>query len=165
MDIQSAVIGPEGGHEAGRRLLKAMYEARYGAPMPPVLRTERGKPYFENSGVHFSISHTKHHVFCVLSDEEVGLDAEETDRDIPLKLAEKVLSPAEKARYDVMTDKREALLRLWVLKEAQAKCTGLGLTGYPDHTDFSPDDPRVSVLDGCYVAVIIGQMPDEMQNA
>ena len=154
MLIQSAVIGPEGGHACGRRLLKAMYEETYGSPMPPVLTTDRGKPFFENSPIHFSITHTKKHAFCVLSEREVGIDAEETDRNISLKLADKILSPTEKERFDAAADKRDALLRFWVLKEAAAKCTGEGLTGYPNHTDFSPDDPRISVIDGCYVAVI-----------
>ena len=154
MLIQSAVIGPEGGHERGRRLLKAMHEETYGSPMPPVLTTDRGKPFFENSPIHFSITHTKKHAFCVLSEREVGIDAEETDRNISLKLVDKILSSTEKERFDAAADKRDALLRFWVLKEAAAKCTGEGLTGYPNHTDFSPDDPRISVMDGCYVAVI-----------
>ena len=154
MLIQSVEVGPEGGHEAGRRLLKIMYEKKYGSPMPPVRTTHRGKPYFENSPVHFSITHTKRHAFCVLSEREVGIDAEETDRSISLKLADKILSPSEKALFDGAADKRKTLLRFWVLKEAAAKCTGEGLTGYPSHTGFSPDDPRISVMDGCYVAVI-----------
>ena len=48
------------------------------------------------------------------------------------------------------------LLKLWVLKEASVKLTGEGLRGYPNHTDFSPDDPRVMEMDGCYVAVLEG---------
>lgn len=154
MQIGSARIGSEGGHAAGRALLKAMYTAAYGAPMPNILISDRGKPFFENSPVHFSVSHTKKHAFCVLSDRPVGIDAEETDRDISLKLADKILSPSEKNQYDTAEDQRDALLRFWVLKEAEAKCTGKGLTGYPDRTAFSLDDPRVCVIDGCYVAVI-----------
>ena len=147
-------IGPEGGHEAGRQLLKTMYEVQYGAPMPPILVTDRGKPYFENSHVHFSLTHTKKHAFCVLSEKEIGIDAEEMDREISLNLAERILSPAEKTQFDAAGDKRDALLRFWVLKEAAAKCSGQGLTGYPNKTVFSLDDPRIFTMDGCYVAVI-----------
>lgn len=154
MRIECVVIGPEGGHEAGRRLLKTMYEAQYGEPMPPVLVTGRGKPFFENNRCCFSVSHTKKHAFCVLSGKNVGIDAEETDRDISLKLAEKILSPTEKAQFDAAQDKQAALLKFWVLKEALAKCDGTGLTGYPNKTAFSLDDPRVFPMDGCYVAVI-----------
>lgn len=154
MILRSAVVGAEGGHEAGRRLLKEMYEAHYGEPMPPVLVTDRGKPFFENSKVHFSVSHTRKYAFCVLSEKNVGLDAEEMNRDISLKLAEKILSASEKEQFDAALDKRAALLRFWVLKEADAKCKGTGLTGYPNRTAFSLDDPRIFTQDGCYVAVI-----------
>ena len=116
--------------------------------------TERGKPYFADGSCHFSISHTKHHVFCILSDCLVGIDAEETDRNIDLRLAEKILSPQEKKQYDMAEDKRLALLTFWVLKEAAAKCAGEGLRGYPNQTNFSLDDPRVVLIDGCFVAVI-----------
>ena len=82
------------------------------------------------------------------------MDAEELDRNIDLRLAEKILSPPEKARFDAASDKRRALLTLWVLKEAAAKLSGEGLRGYPNHTDFSPEDPRVREIDGCLVAIL-----------
>ena len=139
------------GHEAGRQLLEKLYREYTGQECPEILTADRGKPYFAGNPVHFSISHTPRHVFCALSDRPIGIDAEETDRQVNLKLADKILSPAEKARFD---GTREALLRLWVLKEAAAKYTGEGLRGYPNHTDFDPNDPRIQEIDGCFVAVI-----------
>lgn len=142
------------GHEAGRLLLRQLYEEETGEEMPPILITERGKPCFAHGDYHFSISHTPKHAFCVLAKGNVGLDAEEQDRDINLKLAGKILSPAELARFQRAEDPRRALLKLWVLKEADAKRSGLGLRGYPNHTDFSPEDPRIQEIAGCYVAVL-----------
>ena len=142
------------GHQAGRMLLAKLYREYTGNEMPEILVTHRGKPYFQDSPLHFSISHTKGHVFCALSDKPVGIDAEELDRDIDLRLAEKILSPMEKAQLDASPDKRLALLTFWVLKEASAKCTGEGLRGYPNKTDFRLDDPRVQIVDGCLVALI-----------
>ena len=144
------------GHEAGRALLARLYREATGQDCPEIAVTERGKPYFVESPWHFSISHTKKHVFCALSSRPVGLDAEEKDRKIHLNLAEKILSEPEKLRFDAAPDKREALLKLWVLKEASAKLSGEGLRGYPSHTDFSPDDPSVTEMDGCYVAILEG---------
>ncbi len=141
-------------HRTGRLLLENMYKARFGKPMPSVSLTKEGKPFFSDGHIHFSISHTRHHAFCVLADCPVGIDAEETDRDIRLKLAEKILSPGEFARWQAAPDPHAALLRLWVLKEAQAKCAGQGLRGYPNYTDFCPEDPRITTIHGCYVAVI-----------
>jgi 4'-phosphopantetheinyl transferase len=131
-----------------------MYLNMTGLPLPEILVTDRGKPYFKDAALHFSISHTKNHVFCVLSDRCVGIDAEETDRRADLRLAEKILSPGEKARYEAAADKRLALLRLWVLKEAYAKLCGRGLGDYLYETDFDPEDSRVTEIHGCFVAVI-----------
>ena len=154
MILKFCALSGRSGHEAGRELLAQAYREATGDELPPIAITERGKPYFPDSPWHFSISHTKAHAFCVLSDSPIGIDAEETDRNMNLALAEKILSPAEKVRYNAATDKRRALLTFWVLKEAAAKCSGEGLRGYPNHTDFSPDDPRVTEIDGCLVAII-----------
>ena len=154
MDISSQAITAGTEHEAGRQLLKKMYLARTGRTMPPVAVTPRGKPYFPDSAIHFSISHTKQRVFCVLSDRPVGIDAEQLDRKIDLRLAEKILSASEKEQYDRAADPHRALLTFWVLKEAAAKCTGQGLRIYPNDTDFSLHDTRVQIRDGCLVAVI-----------
>lgn len=150
MKLLGKPLNGRDGHSAGLDLLEELY----GAPLPEILRTKRGKPYFADSPYHFSVSHTKRHVFCALSEKEIGIDAEELSRDIHLSLADKILSPGERAQFDNATDKRRALLTFWVLKEAFVKCTGEGLTGYPNHTDFSLDDPRVTEIDGCLVAVI-----------
>lgn len=142
------------GHAAGRQLLAKLYREETGEDLPPIQTTLRGKPYFENSSYHFSISHTPKHAFCVLDTENIAIDAEELDRNINLRLAEKILSPREKAQFDAAQDKRRALLTFWVLKEAAAKLSGEGLRGYPDHTDFSLNDPRVQEIEGCLVAIL-----------
>ena len=142
------------GHEAGRKLLKDLWQTHVGGEMPEIAIAERGKPYFVDSNWRFSISHTKKRVFCALSERNVGIDAEEADREINLRLAEKILSPAEKVQFDAANDKRIALLTFWVLKEAAAKLSGQGLKGYPNHTNFSLDDLRVRHMEGCLVAVL-----------
>ena len=135
-------------------LLKELYREATGEDLPEIRITDRGKPYFPDRDWHFSISHTPKHAFCVLSRNNVGLDAEELDRKINLKLAEKILSPGEKARFDAAENKEKALLTFWVLKEAAAKRSGEGLRGYPKHTNFTLEDPRVTELDGCILAVM-----------
>lgn len=139
------------GHDAGRALLEDLYPD---GKLPEIAVTDRGKPYFVDSPWHFSISHTHRHAFCALSKHPVGIDAEELDRNINLRLAEKILSLTEKAQYDSAADKRKALLTFWVLKEAAAKRSGEGLNGYPNHTEFTLDDPGVKEIDGCLVAVL-----------
>lgn len=149
---------PEGmtGHEAGRQLLEKLFREHTGEELPPIAVTSRGKPYFPSCNLHFSISHTPLHVFCALSSCPVGIDAEELDRPVRKELAHRVLSTAEMQRYLALGGSAEAFLRMWVLKEATAKCSGQGLQGFPNDTDFSPADPRVSLRDGCVVAVVQG---------
>ena len=154
LTLEYQKLDGDDGHTAGRNLLRDMVQAYTNAPMPEIAVTQRGKPYFPDSSLHFSISHTKHRVFCALSDKPIGIDAEELDRDIALRLAEKILSPEERIQYEAAADPRMALLTFWVLKEAAAKCAGTGLRGYPNHTNFSLADPRVTQISGCLVAVI-----------
>ena len=154
MKMTFCELSGQSGHEAGRRLLKDLYREATGQDLPRILTTDRGKPYFADSPWHFSISHTPKHAFCVLSRRNVAVDAEELDRRVNLRLADKVLSPEEKAQFDGAEEKEKALLTFWVLKEAAAKLSGEGLRGYPNHTNFTLEDPRVTEIDGCLVAVM-----------
>jgi phosphopantetheinyl transferase len=152
--IKHRDILPGEGHAAGRSLLKEMVESISHAPMPKILIGSRGKPYFETGDLHFSITHTKHHVFCAVSDRPIGIDAEELDREVPVKLLPRILSPFEISQYESATHQPLALLKLWVLKEAYFKYLGTGINGWPNHTNFSVDDPRVTQLHGCLLAVV-----------
>lgn len=142
------------GHEAGRALLAELYRRETGEALPPIVISLRGKPFFADSPWHFSISHTRKHAFCVLDRENIAIDAEELDRPVNPRLAERILSPREKEQFEAAADKIRALLTFWVLKEAAAKLSGEGLRGFPNHTNFSLDDPRVREIDGCVVAIL-----------
>ena len=137
------------GHTVGRELLRKLV-----GEMPEIAVTDQGKPYFVNYPLHFSISHSKNHAFCAVSKKNIGIDAEETDRPIDPRLGQRYLSETEKARLQNAADPRDALLRLWVLKESCAKLTGRGWGNYLKSTDFNPEDPRIRIIDGCYVAVL-----------
>ena len=154
MTLVSCRLNGRSGHEAGRTLLAELYRQETGKDLPEIRITDRGKPYFPNSPLYFSISHTSAHAFCALSHSPVGIDAEELDRVVNPRLAEKILSPSELDRYRNSANPNRTLLTFWVLKEAAAKLSGEGLRGYPNHTDFSPEDPRVTEIDGCLVAVL-----------
>ena len=142
------------GHDAGWALLEALYREETGCPLPRVVRNHRGQPRFADSHLFFSIAHTDRHAFCVLAQKPVGIDAEELDRQVSLRLAQKILSPGEMEQFSRAADKRRALLTFWVLKEAAAKRSGEGLTGFPNHTSFRLDDPNVYEWDGCLIAVL-----------
>ena len=157
--IQFERLEGRSGHDTGRALLARMYLEAAGNAMPEIRIAPGGKPYFPGNPLYFSISHCKNPVFCALSDVPVGIDAEEPDRQVSPRLAEKILSGPEYERFLRCPDRNAALLRFWVLKEAAVKLTGRGLHGYPNQTDFSPDDPRIRILDGCPVAVFRQEEP------
>lgn len=154
MILSFCALHGRSGHDAAWDLLEKTYRKAVGQPLPPTLRTESGKPGFVTGSWHFSLTHTHRHAFCVLSHQPVGIDAEELDRPIRPELAQKILSPEEYAQFSWAEDPQLALLTFWVLKEAAAKQTGLGLRGYPNQTQFSLTDPRVRHLGGCLVAVV-----------
>lgn len=147
-----ARLDGQNGHEAGRQLLAELYRTQTGNDLPAIAVTALGKPYFPDSPFHFSISHTKNHAFCVLSRENVGLDAEEMGRRVSENLISRYLSPMEQSRLG--DDPQDAALRLWVLKEAEGKRTGKGIGDWMKNTDFSPDCGKIQIIDGCYVAVL-----------
>ncbi len=142
------------GHGAGRALLAKLYREVTGQPLPAIVTEPGGKPRFADSPWHFSISHTGKTVFCALADRPVGIDAEERSRNVPEKLAQRILSPSEYAQFAAADDKNTALLTFWVLKEAAAKATGRGIQYPENRTDFSLSDPRVFTEKGCLAAII-----------
>lgn len=154
MKIRWCELRGRSGHEAGRELLMELYREEFGTELPEIVIAPMGKPCFSDGSAHFSISHTARHAFCALSNRNIGIDAEELDRKISLKLADKILSSGEKTQFDAAQDKSRALLTFWVLKEAEGKRTGEGVRIWPDHTDFSLTDPRVQEIDGCLVAIL-----------
>jgi 4'-phosphopantetheinyl transferase len=84
----------------------------------------------------FSISHTHGMAVCALTigdspkSMEIGVDAESLQRPIePLPLADRFLSSREAQWLRALPEeqRRHEFIRLWTLKEAIAKATGLGL--------------------------------------
>lgn len=147
-------LGEADGHTVAYQLLEKLWQEETGKPFPTIARTEKGKPYFPGEKLHFSITHTKTCAFCALSDRPVGIDAEPLTRKINPAHAQKLLSPEEYMQYENAADPNRALLTFWVLKEAEAKCTGEGIRIHPTHTTFSLTDARVQEMMDCLVAVI-----------
>jgi 4'-phosphopantetheinyl transferase len=100
----------------------------------------------------FSISHTPGLAVCAVSigdtpkNMEIGVDAESLQRRIePLALADRFLSSREAQWLRALPEeqRRYEFIRLWTLKEAIAKATGLGLQ--MDLKSFHCDADKASV--------------------
>lgn len=104
--------------------VSAAFSRAFGKPAPEILRTEKGKPYFE-SGPHFSVSHTGDVIVCVFSEDPVGVDCERV-RPIDMRVMRRFLSSDE--------SDPKAQTALWTRYESCGKRrgTGIPLTSPPD---------------------------------
>ena len=80
--------------------------------------SETGKPFFKDVKIFFNYSHSKNYISCAISLTEVGIDIEETNRNISDRVAKKYLD-----------NEKDSSKRLeeWVKKESYSKLKGLGL--------------------------------------
>lgn len=98
------------------------------------------------AGVHFNLSHTNCLVAIAVSRlGEVGVDAEAVDRNVNLAVADRYFFGAESRWLAGLAPaaRAEGFLRLWTLKEAYIKATGLGLSQPLDEFWFEVDPPRI----------------------
>ena len=98
-------------------------------PVGTVAFEENGKPYFTEQHCHFSISHSREICAVAVADRRVGVDAEAVRGQVGSRLTDKVLTDPERACFD------GDFIRVWCRKEAVAKMTGRGITGYPVDID------------------------------
>lgn len=90
-----------------------------------ILRTERGKPYFETGYPHFSISHTQGVWICALSEQNVGLDVQNHRSCKAEQLARRFFHPDEIAYLQQRN--WTPFFDVWSAKESYVKFTGEGI--------------------------------------
>jgi len=123
-----------------------------GLPIGDVTFTATGKPYFINSNIHFSLSHSHGLCAVAVADRQVGVDVEIIKSSYPPHLIERSLSENEESVYD------GHFTHLWCRKEALAKMTGKGITGYPrniDTTNYTFDEKQIEWNDQKYWLVAV----------
>ena len=118
-----------------------------GREAPPILTPsevhgEKGKPYFEDSPLSFSLSHSGDMVLCAIADHEIGADLQRVTEVRWQQLAERYYSPQEQDYLGIFTEKKAGCFRpseenarleffsLWCRKEAYGKMTGEGVAPY-----------------------------------
>lgn len=110
-----------------------------------------GRPAVASGGgAHFNLSHCDGLVACAVSRAaEPGIDVENLDRVVPWDIAESCFADDEaKWLYGLPPTGRDAgFLRLWTLKEAYIKATGLGLSQALKAFAIGFDPLRVSFAD------------------
>lgn len=104
--------------ESARKMLKKALQKNGFDPETPLLKTEKGKPYFDGIPLYVSISHDGETVVTAISDHEIGVDTE------------KVGGVGDKAllRFVGKTSRSEiGKTRLWTEYEALGKYLGCGI--------------------------------------
>ena len=91
-----------------------------------IQRTDRGKPFFVDIPVEFSLSHSGVMWMCMFSDTPCGLDLQEAEADRDWEAIAKRRYTAEEQHYVDLWGV-EGFYEIWVRKEAFGKCTGRGI--------------------------------------
>lgn len=133
-------------HELGQRqcvlaylLLKRALREEFGITDNPVfIYGEHGKPVLADyPDIHFSLSHCREAVACVVGSRPVGIDVESV-RPLKESLVRYTMSETEQQKIFGAENPALMFTRLWTMKEASLKLTGEGLR---DHLS--------TVLEGC----------------
>lgn len=110
-----------------------------------------GKPQVSGGmGPHFNLSHCEGAVVCAVSRSvALGVDIECVDRRVPFELAETHFAACECAWLETLAEAQRPIgfLRLWTLKEAYIKATGLGLAQHLDDFAFAFEPLRLTFCD------------------
>ena len=78
-----------------------------------------GKPYFEDTDIHFNISHSGCYVIAAVSDEDIGIDIQKIKSD-KHRIAEKNFLPSECAYINEIEDEKinqQRFCEIWAIKE------------------------------------------------
>lgn len=81
-----------------------------------------GKPYLKNTSQNISISHSADFAAVYISDKNVGIDIEQTSRNID-KVATRFLHLKEKEHISKEKEPQKLSVLYWAAKEAIFKCT------------------------------------------
>lgn len=109
--------------ESSESAVKKIFRDYFEITSPNVLRTANGKPYLENEmdlGLYFSVSHTKEMLFIAVSNQPVGIDAENTNREVAYTA---ILNKFPDEERKEILSTRDFLLH-WVAKESSVKWLG-----------------------------------------
>ncbi|MBQ7196843.1 MAG: 4'-phosphopantetheinyl transferase superfamily protein [Synergistaceae bacterium] len=92
-----------------------------------IFRDDEGRPYCEEPGIYFSLSHSASWVACSIGDSRNGIDVEILDRKIDFRIAKRFFLPSEFAILESFdeTERAKKFFEFWTLKEACLKCFNL----------------------------------------
>ena len=111
-------------------------------------RSQNGKPFFGDSNLAFSLTHSKGYIAAALSDEgEVGIDIEASEYggEKAQRLAQRYFCDVEKEEF---ARAPESFLRIWTKKEAYVKLLGITMAEQMSDGDREKVAYRYFEVDG-----------------
>lgn len=119
---------------------------------------EAGKPYFANSNLHFSLSHTEGCIAVALDTAPVGIDVQKI---APHKegFAKRWLNEQEAHAVAASDDPDTTLCAVWCAKEAVCKQSGTGLCSAPQKIDTASAAATQFTLSGERYALAAAPSP------
>ena len=87
---------------------------------------DKGKPYFLDIDLHFSLSHSGTLAVCAVSDKEIGVDIEKM-REVNMAVADRCFTKEECEYICNSQNVQKAFFEIWTRTEARAKLTGKGI--------------------------------------
>jgi 4'-phosphopantetheinyl transferase len=119
----------------GGRLLAYTLLAELVSSRPRLVAVTGGKPFFDQAGLHLSISHTRHQVVVILSRSgPVGIDIEAIQPKV-LRVKDKFLTLAEK---EAAGEDLNKILVYWCTKETLYKLYGRKQILFKEHLRVNP---------------------------
>ena len=134
-----------------------------------------GKPYFEDSNVHFNVSHSGMYVIIAVSEYNIGIDIQKIKSD-KHRIAEKNFMPSECDYINNATNEKDVQQRfceVWTTKEAYLKCVGIGLRKPLNSFEISLNQDTICVvgeenykfvqfmMDDKYIVTVCGKQADQ----
>ena len=129
----------------------------FGIENPSILKNENGKPYIENDGVHFSLSHTHGLAVCVVADTPVGVDCEKiaprSDTDIQ-KFANRYFVENEIKLLKNSGNTPLGFYKIWTGKEAVIKKRGSNMSDIKK-IDVTQENLQIFLENGYIISINI----------
>ena len=118
-------------HNVSYSLLKRMLWQYFSIENPVILKTENGKPYVENKGVYFSVSHTHGLAACAVANSPVGIDCEKIlprTKESILNFSDRFFVSNELAFMEGEGYSPLSFYKVWTGKEATIKKRGSNMS-------------------------------------
>ncbi|MEG0829715.1 MAG: 4'-phosphopantetheinyl transferase superfamily protein [Anaerovoracaceae bacterium] len=110
-----------------------------------IVKEPRGKPYFKENPLCFSVSHTKNLWAFIIDQENIGLDIQEV-RPARIKAVASRYFTLNEQEY-IEKNQEEAFFQIWTRKEAYGKYTGKGITSDLKEFDTLEDNEHMKFID------------------